>query len=43
MLFSLKICDLIKNYVHHGEKDPRREVGDHNNFVNIFVKKHSVY
>ena len=26
--FCTKICDSIKNYVQHGEKQPCQEVGD---------------
>ena len=36
--FRTKLCDLIKNYVHHGKKQLHQEVGDGYIFVNIFVK-----
>ena len=38
--FHTKICDLIQNYVHHGENQPRQEVEDGYIFVNVFVEKY---
>ena len=38
-----KICNLIKNYVHHGKNQPYQEVGDGYIFVNIFLKEKSDY
>ena len=36
--FCAKICDLIKNHVHHGKNQPRQEVEDGYIVVNNFVK-----
>ena len=36
--FHTEICNLIKNYVHQGENNPRQEVSDGYIFVNIFIK-----
>ena len=39
-IFLTKICDLIKNYIHHGENNPRQDIEDGYIFANIFVKKY---
>ena len=37
MYFCTKICDAIKNYVHHGKNHLRQEVKDAYIFLNYFV------
>ena len=41
--FHTKICDLIRDYDHHGENHPHKEVEDGFIFVNCFVKKEAFW
>ena len=38
MNFCTKICDLNKNYIYHGEKQPHQEVRYGYIFVKVLVK-----
>ena len=38
-MFHTKMCDLIHNYVHHGENWTRQDLEDGYIFVNIFGGK----